>query len=447
MSPASGTLCGVEVVRAFKYRIDPAPAVEWALLSHAGGSRFAYNHLLSVVKANWDQIAAEKAASGDGTHTTGYVDTSQFGLLRVWASVRDAAAPWWAENSAQAYNDAAIRLSRAFTAWRRGTGRFPTFHRKGHRQSVKFCGTSFGLVDRHHIRLAKVGEVKTYESMRKMMRHVERGTGTVSSVTIKRETGGWFAVFIVTITIPDPKPRTEGRVIGVDLGINTLVAGATPDGGHVLDVENPRHYVRAQRRLAHAQRVTSRRQGPTRTTPASKRWERANRRVQAVHAHVRNQRVNGLHEITSRLVKDHDVIVVETLNIKGMLANKKLAKHIADAGWGEFVRQLEYKCTWSGAILVKVDRWYPSSKTCSSCGAVKAKLALDERMYECNVCGVSIDRDVNAAINLARHGCEVGTGGGTAGTSSVAGRGGVWKTDTSMLVEAAACETSTATQP
>ena len=144
----------VDVVRAFKYRIDPAPETEQALRSHVGGSRFARNHLLGLVKANWDQIAAEKLASGDGTHTTAYVDISHFGLLRLWVSVRDDAtardgmAPWWSENCQQAYNDAAIRLSRAFTAWRNKTARFPTFATKGRSESVKFCGVSFGIVDR-----------------------------------------------------------------------------------------------------------------------------------------------------------------------------------------------------------------------------------------------------------------------------------------------------------
>jgi putative transposase len=235
-----------------------------------------------LVKANWDQVAAEEAASGDGTHATAYVDISQFGLLRLWAAVRDEATaradmgPWWGENCQQSYNDAAIRLSRAFAAWRNGTARFPTFARKGRAGSVKFCGTSFEVVDRYHIRLAKVGTVKMYESMRKLMRHVERGTATVSSVTVRRESGGWFAVFTATVTIPDPASRTTGRTVGLDLGLTTLVTGATPDGTHVLSVDNPRHYVRTQRQLAHAQRVASRRQGPLRGVAPSNRWLRAN---------------------------------------------------------------------------------------------------------------------------------------------------------------------------
>jgi putative transposase len=124
--------------------------------------------------------------------------------------------------------------------------------------------------------------------------------------------------------------------------------------------------------------------------------------VNKIHAHVRNQRANHLHNVTSRLVKDYDTIVVETLNIKGMARNRSLAKHISDPGWGSWSASSNTTSAWAGVHLVKVDTWYPSSKTCSTCGAVKAKPPLDERTYECSTCGVSVDRDVNAATNLAR---------------------------------------------
>ena len=235
-------------------------------------------------------------------------------------------------------------------------------------------------------------------------------------------------------------------------GQATLFTGATPTGKQVLSVENPRNYVKSQKRLAKAQRVTSRRQGPRKGVAPSNRWRRANRRVQKCHARVTNQRRDLLHNMTTRLVKDFDVIVVEDLNIKGMVKNKHLAKHIHDAAWAEFIRQLNYKAVWYGATVVKADRFYPSSKTCSGCGEVKAKLSLSERTYCCDTCGVSVDRDVNAAINLARLGETSGanstTGGqGSAGTRSVAGRGGLRKTSTrpekSSLVGAVAGEAST----
>ena len=146
----------METAQWFKYRIDPTAEQQALLWSTIGGSRFAYNHLLGLVKANWAQIRAEKAASvGGETHITEYVSTNHFGLLYLWADVRDEAAPWWAENSAQAYNDAALRLSKAFTNHRAGRAGFPKVKRRQQTGSVKFCGNSFGLVDRHHVRLAK----------------------------------------------------------------------------------------------------------------------------------------------------------------------------------------------------------------------------------------------------------------------------------------------------
>lgn len=201
--------------------------------------------------ANCAQIRAEKQASADGeTHTTEYVSTNHFGLLYLWTDVRDEAAPWWSENSAQAYNDAALRLSKAFANHRAGRVGFPKFKRRRETGSVRFCGNSFGLVDRHHVRLAKVGQVKTYESMRKLARKVENGTAKVTSVTVSKETGGWFMSFTATVTRPDPQPRTGGRVVGVDVGLSTLFTGATPDGERVLAVENPRNYAKSQARLA-----------------------------------------------------------------------------------------------------------------------------------------------------------------------------------------------------
>jgi len=437
----------VEVTQSYRYRIAPTPEQERALWSCIGGSRFAYNHLLGLVQANWDQVRAENEASGDGSHVTEYVSTNHFGLLHLWNAVRDEAAPWWAENSAQAYNDAAMRLSRAFANQRAKRAGFPRFKKRRETGSVRFCGTSYGLVDRLHVRLARVGQVKTYESMRKLARRVENGTAKVSSVTVSKETGGWFVSFTATVTRPDPAPRSTRQVIGVDVGIATLVTGATPGGEQVLAVENPRNCLKAEKQLAKAQRVTSRRQGPARGQSPSNRWRRANQRVQKCHAKVANQRRDLLHNTTTRLVKDFDVIVVEDLNVKGMARNRHLAKHVHDASWSESVRQIEYKAAWYGATVVKADRFYPSSKTCSGCGEVKAKLSLTERTYCCDHCGASVDRDVNAAVNLARLG-ETSHGVlRPAGTHSVAGRGGLRKTSTgtscSVPGEAVADEAST----
>jgi putative transposase len=401
--------------RAYVYAIDPSAEQANHLRSHIGGSRYAYNTLLGLVKDNWDGNRAKKDA-GIEVAQANWVDTSHFGLLNLWAEHRDELAPWWAENGSSTYNDATQRLAKAIGNWRKGRAKFPTFKSKGQGGSVRFMGPAVRLVDSHHARISRIGEVKTYESTRKLFRHLERGTGRIVAATVTQRCGKWQVSFTVEVTRQVPATRAPGKIVGVDVGIMTLYTGATADGVHVLDVDNPRHFVRAQKKLARAQRIAARRQGPGPGKVPSKRWRKANGRVQKVHAGVANARKNLIHETTSMLAKSYDVIVIENLNIKGMVKNPSLAKHIADAGWGEFGRQLEYKTAWYGSTLVRVDTFYPSSKTCSQCQTVKATLSLDERMFHCEACGLVIDRDLNAAINLARKGLP--------GTSSGTGRGG-----------------------
>jgi len=407
------------VTQAFTYALDPTPEQASAMLSHVGGSRFASNALLGLVKDNWDENRAKKDA-GDEVTNDDYVSTSHFGLLYLWAAKRDELAPWWAENGSSTYNDAAQRLSKAFTNFHKGRAKFPHFKRRGQSGSVRFTNTAVRLRDSHHVRISRIGEVKTYESTRKLYRHIERASGRIVAATLRHRHGKWSISFTVEVTRRVPVTRDPERIIGVDLGITTLYTGATPDGTQALEIDNPRHLVKAQRTLAAAQRVASRRQGPKKGVAPSNRWRRANGRVQKIHAGVTNARKNLIHETTTSLAKNYNVIVVEDLNVAGMVKNHSLAKHISDASWAEFTRQLEYKTKWYGSTLVKTDRFYPSSKTCSQCGTVKAKLSLDERMYHCEACGLATDRDLNAAINLARRGLP--------GTSSGTGRGGKGKT-------------------
>jgi putative transposase len=367
--------------------------------------------LLGLVKDNWDENRAKKEAGVEVTQEE-WVDTSHFGLLYLWAEHRDERAPWWTENGSSTYNDATQRLSKAFTNFRKGRAKFPTFKSKGQGGSVRFMGPAVRLVDSHHVRISRIGEVKTYESTRKLFRHLERGTGRIVAATVTQRSGKWQVSFTVEVTRQVPVTRAPERIVGVDVGLTTLYTGATADGELVLDVDNPRHFVRAQKKLAHAQRIAARRQGPKKGVAPSKRWKKANGRVQNVQAGVRNARKNLINEATTMLAKDYDVIVIEKLNIKGMVKNPSLAKHIHDASWGEFGRQLEYKTKWYGSTLVRVDTFYPSSKTCSHCGTVKATLSLDERSYHCGACGLVLDRDLNAAINLARKGLP-GTNSGT----------------------------------
>ena len=407
------------LTQAYRFAIDPTPEQANLLASHIGGSRFAYNALLGLVKDNWDENRSRKEA-GEEVPQEDYLGTSHFDLLYLWAAKRDELAPWWKENGSSTYNDAAQRLSRAFTNWKKGTGRFPTFKSRGRSGSVRFTNTAVRLSDAHHVRIARIGEVKTYESMRKLYRHLERGTGRIVAATVSQASGRWCVSFTVEVQRAIPTTRPPERVIGVDVGISTLYTGATPSGEHVLSVVNPRHYQRAEAKLARAQRVASRRQGPRKGVAPSNRWRRANARVQQIHHQIADSRRNLIHETTTHLAKHYDRIVIEDLNVKGMVKNHALAKHISDASWSEFRRQLEYKTTWYGSELVVADRCYPSSKTCVGCGAVKAKLPLTLRTYACEHCGHVLDRDLNAATNLARWTSQATA----AGTHSVAGRGG-----------------------
>ena len=400
---------------AYRYTLDPTSEQANALRSHIGGSRFVCNALLGLIKANGDENRAKKSLGIEDTKAD-YLGASHLDLQKLWYANREELAPWWSENSSSTYNYACLNLSKAFTNHRKGRAKFPTFKRRAQGGSVSSLASAVRLADSHRVRVTRIGEIKTYESMRTLHRHLERGTGRIVSSTVSLGNGTFFIAFNVELTRVVPVTRAPHRIIGVDVGLTTLYTGATPDGEHILHVENPRHFITSEKKLARAQRIASPRQGPKKDLAPSNRWKKANGRVQRIHTATRDARTNQVHETTTTLAKGYDVIVVENLNVAGMVQNHALAKHISDAAWGEFTRQLEYKTKWHGSTLVKANRFYPSSKTCASCGTVKAQLSLATRTYACEVCGHTVDRDLNAAINLARMGLP--------GTSSGTGRGG-----------------------
>jgi putative transposase len=408
-----------KVHQGFSYLLDPMPEQRQLLSSHTGAARFCHNFLLGLIMENWKQNR-EKKEAGEVVDQKDYLGTRHLDLQKLWYEHRADAAPWFAENASSTYNYAQVRLAQAFSNFHAGRSRVPRFKSKGKCESFTVAGGSTRLVDSHHVRLSRIGDVKTFESMRKLHRHLERGGARIMSATVSERRGKFYLSFTVEMSRMIPAPRPPERVIGIDRGISTLYTGATPDGEQVLDVANPRNYQRHQVTLARSQRVASRRQGPRKGVAPSNRWKKANARTQKVHAEIANARKNLICETTTMLTKNYDRIVVEDLNVKGMLKNHSLAKHISDAAWGEFVRQLEYKAPWYGSTVAKADRFFPSSRTCSSCGAVKAKLPLEIRTYHCEVCGFALDRDLNAATNLARW-TSTST---SAGTRSVAGRRG-----------------------
>jgi putative transposase len=205
-------------------------------------------------------------------------------------------------------------------------------------------------------------------------------------------------------------------VVGVDLGVKHLAVLSTGE-----QIPNPRQLETALRKLRRLQRQAARRVGPDRRTgqQPSHRWRRSRAKITRVHTTVANARRDGLHQLSTRLATTHGTIVIEDLHLAGMLRNRRLARHLAGVGMGKLARQLGYKTVWYGGRLVTADRWYPSSKTCSDCGAVRAKLRLSERTYTCDRCGLVLDRDLNAARNLATL-ANVVAGGGTSSPSCAA---------------------------
>lgn len=210
-------------------------------------------------------------------------------------------------------------------------------------------------------------------------------------MTVSCEAGYWYAS--LTIETPEEnKPlKTSGQILGIDLGLKTFATLSTGE-----QVANLKPLAHAQKKLSHAQRSLSRK------VKGSHRREKVRLRVARLYSRVANVRVDMAHKLTTRLVKEYAVIGIEDLSVQNMMKNHRLAKAISDAGFYQFRHILEYKCVKEGTQLVVADRFYPSSKTCSQCGEVKTKLSLKERVFECEQCGLILDRDLNAAINLCR---------------------------------------------
>ena len=371
---------------AVSVALDPTPVQERRLASHAGGARFAHNTMLAHVKAALD--AGEK------------LDWSFYSLRKRWNADKDTLAvdaegsPWWQENSREAYYSGIEALAKGLSNWsksRRGDrkGRrvgFPKFKVKG-KVAPKFTyrSDSFGLIknDPKALKLPRIGRVHCMEDVAARV-----GDAHVLRMTVSQRAGRWYASLTVEHDEPVATPPKGGSV-GVDLGVKRL---ATLSDGTV--VENPRYLRKAERKLKQAQQTLSRK------TKGSNRRAKARMKVARLHAHVANQRLDTMHKLTTRLAETFSDISIEDLHVAGMVNNRHLAKSISDAAFGEFRRQLEYKTARSGARLHVVDRWFASSQTCSKCGSVKVKLSLSERTYRCDSCGLVLDRDLNAAINI-----------------------------------------------
>ena len=274
-------------------------------------------------------------------------------------------------------------LNKAFSNFYRGlkTGAqigFPRFKKRGRNDSFRLTG-AIRVFDRL-AQLPRLGKIKLKETP-------DIG-GRILSATVSRKADRWFVSFTVEEEIPDPISK-ESQSIGVDLGLKKL---ATLSDG--VEFSNPKALERKLRKLKKLSKQLSRKQ------KGSKNYEKARMKRARLYLRISNIRSDVLHKLTTYLTKNHSHIVIEDLNVSGLLKNRRLARAISDVGFYEFRRQLEYKSKWYGSNLIVAPRFYPSSKKCSYCGYVKEELSLSERTYKCEDCGLSIDRDLNAARNL-----------------------------------------------
>ncbi|MCI6261890.1 MAG: IS200/IS605 family element RNA-guided endonuclease TnpB [Olsenella sp.] len=365
--------------RAYEIRIYPNAAQRELIERTFGCTRWVYNRCLEARKAEYERTGRSP---------------SVYQLQKLVTAWKRTDAPWLGEVDSHALQQAVVNLGRAFDGFFRrcragGKPGYPRF--KSKRDTRQSYRTNWGVAvpDARHVRLPKLGLVRA-----RVSRPVE---GRVLNATVKRVPSGKY--FCVLCCTDCPKPDIpEGRieVLGVDVGIRFLMARS--DG---TAIANPKSLARSEKKLAQAQRRLSRKK------KGSRRRARQRARVARVHEKIANQRKDALHKATTEAVRESQAIAVEDLDVKGMEQNRRLAKSVADASMSEMARQLEYKCSWYGRKFVKVSRFYPSSRTCSVCGQVNQAVVLGVEAWTCPACGCRHDRDLNAALNIAREGARL----------------------------------------
>jgi putative transposase len=369
----------VTVTRAYKTELDLNDRQVTACKRHAGAARFAYN---------WGLARKQEAYKVTGK------SPSAIDLHRELNALKQTELPWMYDVSKCAPQEALRNLDNAFAHfYRRCTlkregklkGKLGYPQRKTKKQGVgSFRLTGSIVVFPDAIQLPRLGRLRVKERG-----YLPTAGVKILSATVSEQAGHWYVS--VQVEQEWEVPTNTGPVVGVDLGVKTL---ATLSDGTVLP--NPRHLKRRLKKLKRLQRAVSRRK------KGSQNRKKAAHTLGNEYRKVGNQRANTVHQFTSRLAKTKSVVVIEDLNVSGMLKNHHLAQAISDVGFAEFRRQLLYKAAWYGCRVIVASRWEPSSKTCSDCGWVDAALTLADRAFRCESCGLMIDRDLNAAVNLVK---------------------------------------------
>lgn len=368
--------------KAYRYRLYPTPQQEELLRRTLGCVRLVYNRALAYRTESWYQRQER----------VGYAQTSTW--LTLWKKQQDL--QFLNEVSCVPLQQGLRHLQTAFTNFFAKRSRYPTFKKKKNGGSAEFTKSAFRYKN-GEVYLAKCEHPLPIRWSRQIPAGCEPSTITVQL----QPSGRWY----VSIRFNDGRNQRLDpidKAVGIDLGISSLIT--TSDN---QKISNPKSFDKYYQRLRKAQKSLSRKQKD------SNNRIKARLKVARVHAKIADSRQNYLHKLTTQLIRDNQTIVVEDLAVRNMVKNPQLAKAISDAAWGEFVRQLDYKSQWYGRTLIKIDRWFPSSKMCSSCGHIVENLPLNIREWDCPNCGVRHDRDINASINILAAGRAVSVCGAT----------------------------------
>ncbi len=446
VSVAAGNFAFVARHTTFQLVADPTVEQARVLARHEGAARFAFNQGLRL-HLNARQASKNTTTTEADSTVVPWTGFDLINAFNAWKVTEDAGRRfvvgstgatnlvvtglnWRTEVSAQVFEEAVVDLGKALKAWtgsRRGkrAGRavgHPRFKKKNHergsfRMRNRVSRTTTG--ERSSIRVGEsgprsvtlpgIGAIKVHDDTRRLRRMLAKGRARILFATVSRRGGRWRISLNVEAADLHPGARhqphdsadaaDQGGWAGVDRGLHAPVIAALADGTSSVRInEAPKAARAAQPRTRRLQQAVSRK------AKGSKRRRAAVARLARHHERVRARRHHFLHQVSNLLVKTHDRLVIEDLKITGMLANHRLAAAISDAAWGELARQITYKQVWRGGQVLIADRWFPSSKTCSACENVKSTLTLADRVFRCDACGLAIDRDLNAAVNLATWG-------------------------------------------
>ncbi len=360
------------MLKAYKYRIFPTEDQKNLINNIFGQVRFVYNLGLET------KISA---------YTGNKKNIDCFDLMKQIVELKDNECAWLNESPAQALQMSLRNLDNAYTNFFRGSG-FPKFKSKHGNQSFQLPQGVHLSKDQKQIFIPKLKlvDIDLYREFK----------GEIKTVTVSRTTTNkYFVSILVDNHTPNPtkKPINDSTTVGLDLGIKDFVI--TSDG---KKFENQEFLKSAQAKLRVAQRSLSRKK------KGSNHYNKQKTVVALINEHVRNQRQDYLHKISSYLIQNYDTICLEDLNVKGLVKNHNLARAISDMGWSEFRSMLEYKAEWYGKNISVIGRFDPSSKACSCCGQINKELKLSDRSWICTNCNTNHDRDVNAAINIKNFG-------------------------------------------